>query len=1086
MSRYVQTFSHICAAYPPNKFQPPLTDSSHDLVRLRPQQLFEKRGWAAKKIIIFSCQAGQGKTTQAYRFLRHHQLPFLWHQVDVNDSDPVSFFTALLLNCRINLPGFNGEAYLELLDEGEVSQNDLTQWVNLLLHDLDRLLKEDLYLVFDDLHLIGPEDATCELLGHLIDSAPARVNFILTSRRSVRIPGRLIQHNGYSQVFTNMDLAFTGSEVAGLVSTLGWDEIPLQQADEICQKTEGWVMGIIIATSGGPDVNQIQLPDNTIEDNRLDYFQNEILAQIPETLYRPLLQCSLLDEIHLPLAITITGLEDLGTQLDLLCRDNHFLRRLNQKNNLFGFHHLFRDFLRSRAEQLFSPKELQQIRTTACDYYLAKGQIMRGLTIALHSEAYSKMESIVKHHGMPLLAANRNISLLRLLEGVPEERLLKHGWLCLFAGLVYGDVAPQKTLSFLESSRQQLAGDGDEHGELLACSQLIYYHFVVSGRYHTGTTLLARTEELLENHKVHLAPLQVIQAARNLAAGFCFFTGDMKKASAYGDFAINMAVKLGAKNFIASCYFILGYIHLHRGETSRFLGINEQAQSFLNDPLVSVSNRLTLRIMELCHLCMHGRFEHFQYINKSILDQIDERVIKQTIAAPYLYLWNGCNQVGKGNLDKAIEFFESGLSISASAATEHMRSQLLQWKSYTLVLSGKKQEARTLIKEAARLRQTAGGKFAAILHLILRAAVLIRTDQETEGLEQLEDAIEQAGNLQSPYLQVCGLAQKCFCLFQLNRTDQGQKALNRLLNLMQEADYDYFWGWHPKFVANLLSLAVKHNVQKSFALNLAQKSLHCSFTDDGQQFFLLQISLLNTTEITLADRKLDIGSLTRNQRNLFGLLAASGKQGISLDHLQLQFWPDSPPEKARKSIDTLHRRLKKSLVKHLGKTGTDHIELKKGILRLKDYTLDCDTVLDLGKKGLRAMQESKTWQAGCYFTEVFNTFQSPFPAELFQYDRLYDFGEQTSNTFCRFCERQANQLAETGHLDEAIEVVEKLFSLKLNDDELTRLLYKLYVRAKSPMKANRVLKDYRQSLIRMGFPKEMIEEMVRDLLEDKN
>ena len=150
-------------------------------------------------------------------------------------------------------------------------------------------LKNDIYLVFDDLHLIQFGTLTISLLEHLVDTSPPKVHFIFISRHPLEIKGKTIR-NGANIVYLNTaDLALNNQEIETLYHTVLKREISRQEASEIHRITNGWIMGIILASHPISGRSKLGFTSSTAAlsavpqtGHMLDYFQEEIFAQIPE------------------------------------------------------------------------------------------------------------------------------------------------------------------------------------------------------------------------------------------------------------------------------------------------------------------------------------------------------------------------------------------------------------------------------------------------------------------------------------------------------------------------------------------------------------------------------------------------------------------------------------------------------------------------------------------------------------------------------------------------------------------------------------------------------------------------------------
>ena len=176
---------------PSNKFYPPHIDISQSLLRTRLLTTNLQHKQHNKKIIVIEAQAGQGKTTLASQFLDYNNTNYLWYQIGPEDSDPVLLLSSLLTNLVNNLPDFYSPQLTTILNEGSVGPLDLTRCANILLKDLDRYLSTDIYLVFDDLHLIEYNALTNSLLEYIIDTSPPTVHFVFISLQPA---SQLFQH----------------------------------------------------------------------------------------------------------------------------------------------------------------------------------------------------------------------------------------------------------------------------------------------------------------------------------------------------------------------------------------------------------------------------------------------------------------------------------------------------------------------------------------------------------------------------------------------------------------------------------------------------------------------------------------------------------------------------------------------------------------------------------------------------------------------------------------------------------------------------------------------------------------------------
>lgn len=1079
---------------PSNKFYSPHIDYSQSLLRtsLLQSKFPDKRH--SKKVIIIEAQAGQGKTTLASQFLYSSGNISLWYQIGQEDSDPVLLLSSLLINLSNNLPGFKSPQLANILTDGSVGPLDLTRCANLLLGDLGNHLKNDIYLVFDDLHLIDSATLTLSLLDHLVDNSPAKVHFIFISRHPLNIKCKTIRDGAKIAYLNTADLALDNKEIEALYSTVLKCDISRQEACEIQRITNGWIMGIILA--GHPISGRSkfwQNPSTAVVSptpatgHMLDYFQNEIFAQIPDKLHYSFCKLAFLHEIPVDLATKISGIDDFSQTLSQMARENFFIYNLDDQQHVFRYHHFFQEFLQQQARAHLSQTEIADIYRSEALYYQDRDMPEKALTCYKNAGDFQAMEAILKDKGMGLIAKNRTLTILSLLQSIPDDILHQYSWLTLYAGLLLVDFMPQMTLPFFNRAREHFQETDDVTGELIALSQTIYYHFVISGKYTEGSRLLARTEALLEKNKNSLPLPIIIMAARNLASGYCFFNGAMDKARYYIQMASTLATRNDLRNFTASTRFIQGYIELLCGNRARYLREAEICYTLFNDPLVGESNKLTMRVMNLCSLSMVGDHHNFQMQQLALQNSINHNVINQTVAAPYLFVWGSSNLFSLGHPKQALELLDKGWGITSTAASDHMHSQILQWQAFGLAISGYTSAALKKISESIRLRNNSAGPFYIAFNAIIAGAVYTRLKNFAEAEAFLEKGLTIAQSIPSTYLLICAHFNTSYCKFLSSDVDAAIENLAAGLSLMKINGYNYFWSFEPVMMTELLALAVQRDIEKSFAQALARTRLHLNFSDTGKPLPLLKFTLMNTFEISLSGKVLfRAKDLTPFQRELLGLLITAKGQRISQEKILVELWPESTPKNARKSFDTLLSRLRQLLTPHLPTSIKDYLFIQKGILCLTNYEIDAQQFLESARTGLSHSKNGDWLQAQNDFQYALSLWKGAMPDDTFQSEQVLAFNDSLTHHLVTIGLTWANKLAESKRFEEATAIIERILQINYLEENLTILLYKLHCLNNNPLKSREILERYKKALLKADYSDEEVADYIEEILRSTN
>lgn len=1080
------------SSIPSNKFYPPHIDEDQSLFRSHLIESILPGESQRHKVIAIEAQAGQGKTTLAYQYISHYKHNHIWYQIGREDADPVLLLSGLLHNLSMTLPGFSSPKLEHIVNQGEIGPMDLLRCANILLNDIDRHLAGRLYIVFDDLHLIEDAELTNNLIAYLLDTSPPNLHFVLTSRHPFELKSKTIRNRNAVAYLTTKDLALNSNEIERLFNDIFNRSISISEARKIEDVTAGWVMGIVLAahpisgkkSMAHADISTVPFLDSPTQKDMLEYFQDEIFSHISEDLHIPFLKLSFLDEIHVELASRISGVEDIDIILTELTQENLFIYNLDTEYNNFRFHHLFQEFLQARAKKILNEQEIKIIYGDSAAYFLEKNMVEKALHCYQQGGEYEQMDHLLYHYGLKLLAQNRTLTILNLLNSIDDQTLLQYGWLTLYSGILGGDFHPQKTLDHLEAARKMFREQGEEKGELLALAQIIYYHFVVSGRYHTGAGLLRRIEDLLEKNRNDLSKNVIILVARNLAAGFCFFSGDMDNARKYINTALTIAIDNNIRNFMASTVFIKAYISLLTGNRKDFRNEVETSYRLLNDPLVGMSNKLTLRVMHICNLSMHGDITNYFHQQQLIQETIDKRVVKQTVAAPYFFIWGTSCFISMGETSKGLDLLNRGVNVSSTAKSEHMLSQLLQWQAYILAIHGNNRSAAVKIEEAAQLRDIAGGPFYEAFHAIIAGAVYGRLKKKKLAKDFFSRAIKLAEAIPSPYLLACALLQKSYFIL----TAYGEKSvrddLERGLEIMIAQEYDHFWGWEPVAMTQLLTSAIQQDLHRTFCRKLAHKRFKVHITNDGEIIPLLRCTVLDGFSMSTANTlHLTVEQLTPLQRELLSLLLMSKDKKIGQEKVQLLLWPDSSPEKSRKKLDTLLGRLRSTFSEHLPVHSKNYLVLNKGILSLENTVSDLEEFLDNCKAGFKHADRDEFWQAGNRFYDALQLWGGSLPSDTFHNDSIYVFEDSLLATYEKMSLRWSQILTDAERQKEAIPILTKLLHTNPLMEEAVILLCRVYDATYQPLKIREILDNYRKALLKAEYEKDEIEEMITAVAE---
>ncbi len=1078
-------------AAPSNKFSRPQLDPKQLLPRK--ELITEKlpQDLTRKKFIILDAQAGQGKTVLAYQISELCKNRSLWYQVDESDNDPLFFLAAIYQCFARTFTDFQSPQFEDILNRGSLSPLDARRCCNLLLNDINRQLKDDTYLILDDFHKIDHEGLTTPIIAYFFDSSPPKLHFLITTRTPITIWCKALLEQSSVLTLHTRDLALNEHDTSSLLLSILGEDLDPVSIHQLHNSTGGWIMGIILAANPfqqhySTEGRFSRLPATiTSHGQLLNYFQEEIFTHIPEQLTTIFLKLSLLDEIPAQLASTITGDATLEEQLINLVASNCFITRHHDGTEaIYRFHHLFQEFLQIVANKTLPQDIIKEIYKLEADYFLSQNRPAQAISSHIKAGEYEKINLFLKREGLNLLSTNSTSSIYPIVQKIPMETMLQHEWITLLTGIIQGDFTPGKSLPLLESARRHFIAKEDPVGELIALAQTIYYHFVVSGRYITGSELLPRSEKLYKQHQDNLRIEVKIMVLRNLASGYWFFIADYDKAKDYALTAKNLAEQHQMKNFMASTRFIIGYIELLAGNFSQFSHHAEACYELLNDPLVGTSNKLTIRIMHLCYHSMTGDTDNFVIEKKALIKSIDIEVTRQTVASPYLPLWEALLAMNSGDMEAARALLQISHQKASATCSDHMTSQSLQWMA--LLESAEKGIAPDIweqLKLSRTLRTNSGGPFYSCLNFIVIAVADIFMNQFSKAEEILLDVLEQTEKYHLHYLQTCSQLHLIHIYLKTGRIKQADNLLVQSLETMEQMGYRQFWTILPSTWITIYNYCTTNKILNKHVESLKELLPATNSKTDNSSAPLLKINILRGFSCETSGQKpIDANSFTPQQRQLLAILINSPKRQVPIETVQLIFWPDSPTDKARRNFDALLERMRKILADELSLLPKNHLVLSKRILQLKDYQIDYDAFVKWTARGLMAASRNKWWQTAGFFNRALLLWNGSLPSHGLNGDAAFELDEELIHTIKKIARIWGTYLQSKGLFEEAARIYEKAWEADTLDDEFAGYLYRAYQNNNARKQCWKMLDRYRKSLTILEYEPEEIDTMCNELI----
>jgi DNA-binding SARP family transcriptional activator len=250
---------------------------------------------------------------------------------------------------------------------------------------------------------------------------------------------------------------------------------------------------------------------------------------------------------------------------------------------------------------------------------------------------------------------------------------------------------------------------------------------------------------------------------------------------------------------------------------------------------------------------------------------------------------------------------------------------------------------------------------------------------------------------------------------------------------------------------------------------MARRYLGKAILPDGTGIPLLRVRTLGRLELSVAGSPLSMEKMGRQKRLLLTALAVSPNMSRSQDELSALLWPDSGEEQSRSSFDTLLSRLRKLLRNEFGENSRHYLVLEKGVLSLRNCSVDCCEFAEFAASGLDSLRKGHMVKGSDTLFRALSLWGWPFTPGVKLDEELEVYRNQLLLTYSKVVTALAKAMEELGRYGKVIEITGAAQQLLPTDAELAKLLYDAATATKNTLLARRVLAGYRKALRKEGF-----------------
>ncbi|MBL0388735.1 hypothetical protein JJB07_19180 [Tumebacillus sp. ITR2] len=387
-------------------------------------------------VTLVQADAGYGKSTALVTHLCSQFDHVAWCSLEEGERDPLLFLQYLIRSVKAIDPAL-GDRSRSLLEEAEATTALLQPCLTLLLNDLAETAPDPTILVLDDFHSVANVPEIRNLIDTLIRYLPAHVHLVLGSRKTLETMAvKRLQATCDLLVIDKKDLAFTVAEIDQLFRQAYGIELTSEQAQELQEQTEGWIIALQMVWKGmerGVELPQLWRLQGQAGIPLFHYLAEEVFDRQPEDVRAFLTQTCLLESMNGRVCDLLTGREDAAETLRGLESKGLFVT-VSAEGGEYRYHRLFQQFLLERSRQTLTAEAWADLHRTAAGYFNETGDLQKAL---LHYDEAGNAEFVVQlllERGQECLQNGRLELLKGWIDRVPSSVLERHPQLLLWRG----------------------------------------------------------------------------------------------------------------------------------------------------------------------------------------------------------------------------------------------------------------------------------------------------------------------------------------------------------------------------------------------------------------------------------------------------------------------------------------------------------------------------------------------------------------------------------------------------------------------------------------------------------------------------
>ena len=874
--------------------------------------------------VWLSSPPGAGKTSLVCDYIDQQSVKTVWYQVDEGDADIPTFFYYLGQAVQKATP--RKRSQIPILTP-EYSQN-ITNFTRNFFRTVFARFSDDFIFVFDNYQELGEETELHKLLVIALKELPDNGSIIIISRTHPPAEYSRLRANKQLTVLDWEQLRLSTDEMQEIFESKG---IPQKNLHSVMAVTQGWIAGLTLLFEQDQHGETTFLDEHLSEFNPhllFDYFVSEVFNLADEETQRFLVKTAWFPKMTVEMAVQLSGIKSASHILEKLVDKNFFTHRHGNKEIIYEYHPLFREFLLTESKKLLGEIELNVSKWNAAELLEKNHQIEAAIKLYLQLEDWTKVAEIIKKTASSLLVQGRNFILQEWLSKLPEQQLDDDPWLKYWLAMATIDFAVQVSLPIFEQAFKQFKQQNDVTGSYLAwagIAQSIRMDF--DGNANRLDYWFIQLDELRERYPEFPSAEIEAEISAVMFTALWWRQPQNKNLYYWRERALAAASNLPTETKYTIWVNSVLILHLiFSGETAKANKLLNENEPFVTAASAPPSVIIFFHIANILLKWRRGDFESaYMHVDTALkfgessgysLEHFQLLALGASVA-----LTAGNMALAKQYIDKH-EIVDHGVK----------GSRYHYLRAYYELFENNLEAANIHAQQSVEIAEKSGVPFFLSLSYLELSCVRFALGQYNDCLKLLKKCQDLAKEIDSGLLICSSTLIDAKFAFETDQYQKGLKKLGIALSMARERKY---------IGANLLSLydytklcveALKASIEvehvQLIIRNMALIPTEEALSLDNWPWPIRIFCLDNGFEIQKNDQPISTSRKTQKKPLLvIKSLIAFGGQKVPESKIIEALWPDSDGDTGHQALATTLHRLRKLL-------GDNIIELKEGHLSL--------------------------------------------------------------------------------------------------------------------------------------------------------